>query len=448
MRATAISDDTASEEARVVGKVRNRLIWFLFVIAVAMFLDRINVAFAALTMNRDLGLSAAAYGLNVTFFSIGYILSEIPSNMLLARYGAKIWFPRIMITWGLASIATMFAVDAWSLYGIRFLVGLAEGGFLPGVFLYLSYWFPENRRARMTSTILMAQPITLVLAATVSGFILDMDGVAGLAGWRWLFLLEGLPSIVLGVVAFFVLTSKPRDAQWLSQSEQETLQEAIDRQDVARSTVHAGSFTQMVRNPAVLLMGLAYFGMPISLSAFVNWSPQIVRAVLASHSFSFVGIVAAIPPLCTVLFMPFWSCSSDRRMERTWHVVIPLLMAIAGWALVITASEPIIQLAGLSLSCTGSFAAQGIFFPFVTARLPRTMRPVGLAVISVIGIIGAAISPLIIGLLKDLTGNFAAGLLFVIGALFMSGLVFLILSRFTPAPKPDVMAQEFTAAAG
>jgi MFS transporter, ACS family, 4-hydroxyphenylacetate permease len=440
--------ESSPQEAHILRKVTNRLVWFLFAIAIAMYLDRINVAFAALTMNKALGLTSAAYGLNLTFFSIGYIVSEIPSNMLMARFGARIWLPRIMITWGAASLVTLFATDAWSLYGFRFLVGLAEGGFLPGVFLYLSYWFPDNKRARVTSTFLMAQPVTLVLGAAVSGLILDMDGIGGLAGWRWLFLIEGLPSVILGLLAFFVLTGRPQEANWLSESEKTVLQAAIDRQDITKSTLQSGNFGQVLMNPRVLLLGVAYFGMPVSLASYVNWSPQIVHAVLANYSFSSLGVISAIPPLSTALFMLFWSSSSDRRMERTWHVVIPLVMAMAGWGLVIVAREPLAQLVGLTLSCAGTFSAQGIFFPFVTAGLSRDVRPVGLAVVSVIGIVGAGGRPPVVGLLRDLTGGFTAGLAFVIGTLLLSCVVFLVLAQQRAAPEAAAAEPELIATAG
>jgi ACS family 4-hydroxyphenylacetate permease-like MFS transporter len=200
----------------VVRKVFRRLMWFLFVLLVVAFIDRINIGFAALTMNRDLGLSAAAFGASITVFYAAYALCEIPSNLALARFGARVWIARIMITWGLASAATAFAVGMWSLYGLRLLVGVAEAGFQPGMFLYITYWFPQAYRARANAVFIMGAPVTIAIASTMSGFILGMDGFLGLAGWRWLFLLEGLPAVILGILCFFYLVDGPAQARWLS----------------------------------------------------------------------------------------------------------------------------------------------------------------------------------------------------------------------------------------
>ena len=204
---------------RLLRKIFRRLIWFLFILLVVSFMDRINIAFAALTMNKELGLSAAAYGMSVTVFYLGYTLFEIPSNLVLAKVGARLWIARIMITWGIASAATMFAVGIWSLYGIRALVGVAEAGFFPGILLYLTFWFPRSCRARANALFIMGIPVTIAIASIISGFILQMNGFLGLAGWRWLFLLEGLPAVILGVVCLFYLDDGPARAKWLSEEE-------------------------------------------------------------------------------------------------------------------------------------------------------------------------------------------------------------------------------------
>jgi MFS transporter, ACS family, 4-hydroxyphenylacetate permease len=203
---------------RVFRKVFRRLIWFLFILLVVSFMDRINTAFAALTMNKDLGLSAVAFGVSLTVFYAAYTLCEIPSNLMLAKVGARLWIARIMITWGLASAATMLAVGVWSLYGIRALTGAAEAGFLPGILLYLTYWFPRSCRARANALFIMGIPATIAIASTLSGFILQMHGFLGLSGWRWLFLLEGLPAVILGIICLFYLDDGPAQASWLSES--------------------------------------------------------------------------------------------------------------------------------------------------------------------------------------------------------------------------------------
>ena len=237
--ATAIQSRMMADFAgddRIFRKVFRRIIWFLFILLVVSFMDRVNIAFAALTMNKDLGLSAAAYGMSLTVFYIAYTLFEIPSNLILAKVGARLWIARIMITWGLASAATMFAVGMWSLYGIRALVGIAEAGFLPGILLYLTYWFPRTCRARANALFIMGIPATIAIASTVSGFILQMHGILGVAGWRWLFLLEGLPAVVLGVICLFYLDDGPTHANWLSDEEKREIASRLERDRALEQT--------------------------------------------------------------------------------------------------------------------------------------------------------------------------------------------------------------------
>ena len=236
---TAIQSSMMAElggDDRVFRKVFRRIIWFLFILLVVSFMDRINIAFAALTMNKDLGLNAAAYGMSLTVFYIAYTLFEIPSNLILAKVGARLWIARIMITWGLASAATMFAVGMWSLYGIRALVGIAEAGFLPGILLYLTYWFPRTCRARANALFIMGIPATIAIASTLSGVILQMHGIFGLAGWRWLFLLEGLPAVVLGVICLFYLDDGPAHANWLSDEEKREIASRLERDRALEQT--------------------------------------------------------------------------------------------------------------------------------------------------------------------------------------------------------------------
>ena len=241
--------ETATDD-RVFRKVFRRLIWFLFILLVVSFMDRINIAFAALTMNKDLGLSAVAFGVSVTVFYAAYTLFEIPSNLMLAKVGARLWIARIMITWGLASAATMLAVGVWSLYGIRALVGAAEAGFLPGILLYLTYWFPRTCRARANALFIMGIPATIAIASTVSGFILQMDGFLGLAGWRWLFLLEGLPAVILGIICLFYLVDGPAHANWLSDDEKREIASRLDRDRALEQTAaHKARHPEPARQP-------------------------------------------------------------------------------------------------------------------------------------------------------------------------------------------------------
>jgi ACS family 4-hydroxyphenylacetate permease-like MFS transporter len=402
----------------VFRKISRRLMWFLFVLLVVSFMDRINIGFAALTMNKDLGLSAAAYGLSLTVFYAAYTLCEVPSNLILARVGARVWISRIMITWGLASAATMFAVDKWSLYGIRAAVGIAEAGFLPGILLYLTYWFPSSYRARTNALFIMGIPATIAIASSLSGLILQMEGFFGLAGWRWLFLLEGLPAVVLGLVCLFYLDDGPTSADWLSEEEKRQVAARLERDRISEqhAVSHPGVLTQL-RSRNVVLLSIAYFGLLTSLNANATWGPQIVRMLVPSGTYVVTGLLTALPAVLALLAMPFWAASSDRKNERNWHVRIAMLAAGLGWLLVISSSDVSLRYAGLMIVSAGSFCGLLTFwtFPASSAILSAEARPAGIALINCIGIAGgSAIGPLVIGYLKDLSGSFTSGLIYVL----------------------------------
>jgi len=420
MMADAAVDDT------VFRKVFRRLIWFLFILLVVSFMDRINIAFAALTMNKELGLSAAAYGMSFTVFYVTYALFEVPSNLVLARVGARLWIARIMVTWGLASAATMFATGAWSLYGIRALVGAAEAGFLPGILLYLTYWFPRSCRAKANALFIMGIPATIAIASTLSGFILQMNGFLGLTGWRWLFLLEGVPAVVLGVICLFYLDDGPAQARWLSEKEKGEIASRLEHdRALEQSTATQRGIMRQLGSRNVVLLSLAYFGLVTSLNANSTWVPQIVSGLAYGQSFAAVGMLTALPAILTVAVMPLWGASSDRRNERDWHLRCGMLLAAVGWLLVIWFDPPPIRYVGLVLVSMGSFCALLTFwtFPASNAILSPEARPAGIALINCAGIGGgSAIGPLVVGYLKDLTGSFTAGLVYVV-AMLLAGLV-------------------------
>ena len=401
-------------------KVFRRVVWYLFVLYICSYLDRINIGFAALAMNRDLGLTATTFGIANTVFYLGYMVFEVPSNLMLARFGARTWLARIMITWGMASTATAFATGETSLYVLRLLVGIAEAGFVPGVLLYLTYWFPQAYRARANGYFMVAQPLTIAFGSLLSGYILRMDGAAGVAGWRWLFILEGVPSVVLGVVTYFYLKNGPRDAAWLTADEKA----AVEAQLAAESTpasARRGSVWTELRSREVLLLCVAYFGLVSTLNTNATWVPQIVREILGGQGdFVTVGAWAAIPALLTVIAMPIWSLRSDRRQERLWHVSIPMAMAAAGWLLVTLAAAPLLRFVGLALVSIGAFCGMSIFWTLPATVLSRAARPAGIALISTAGIFGSAVSPSIIGLLRDETGTFTSGLLYMVALLVAS----------------------------
>jgi ACS family 4-hydroxyphenylacetate permease-like MFS transporter len=425
------TDSAAEEEVAVARKVYRRLSWFLVLLFISSYLDRINISFAALAMNKELGLTATMYGFAGSIFYVAYVLAEIPSNMMMPRFGARIWIPRIMITWGLASAATVFAVGPNSLYALRALTGLAEAGFMPGVLLYLTYWFPSAYRARATALFIMAQPITIMFGSSVSGLILDMHGFLGLAGWRWLFLLEGLPAVILGVIAFFYLTNRPEEANWLTAREKTVLQNALAKSEARyeRTGARTGGVLGELFSAPVLLLALTYLGLVVSLVTNSTWVPQIVRAVVTDGSYATIGLIAAVPSLAAILIMPMWSASSDRRQERRWHVMLPMGLAAIGWLCVALVSDPALRLVGLIFCSVGTFAAQGIFWTLPATFLSPGVRPVGIAMVNTIGMIGTTIGPVTVGWLKDFTGTFVSGLIFVASCVALSALCVLIVPR-------------------
>ena len=431
MTTIAVAGSTSEQGNRdaAIKKVWWRLIPFLFVLYIFNYLDRINIGFAALSMNKDLLLTATTFGLANSIFYIGYVACEIPSNLLMVRYGARVWIARILISWGLASAATMLVVGPTSLYFVRFWVGVLEAGFVPGVLLYLTYWIPNSHRARANGYLMMAQPVAMALGAGVSGLILDnLNGTSGLQGWRWLFLLEGLPAVFLGMIAYVYLTDKPKDATWLEETEKNTVMSLLAN-DPSSSRQAKVSVWKQVTEPKILLLALAYFCLVNTINANATWIPTIVREVLKAYSLSQVGFVTAIPAVCALILMPLWTRSSDRMQERVWHVVAALGMAAAGWLLVIFFPAPELRLAGLIFTVSGAFCAMCTFWTLPQSLLSEAARPAGIGLISAVGLLGSAVSPAVIGFLRDATGNFSAGLFYVTALLAVSIVLVLIVPR-------------------
>jgi ACS family 4-hydroxyphenylacetate permease-like MFS transporter len=421
-------EQTKSEE--VIGKVWRRLIPFLFVLYVINYLDRINLGFAALSMNKDLMFSATIFGLANSIFYFGYVACEIPSNLLMARFGARVWLARILVSWGLASAATMLVVGPWSLYIIRFLVGILEAGFVPGVLLYLTYWIPRSHRARANGYLMMAQPVAMAIGGGMSGLILDhFNGLGGLQGWRWMFLLEGLPAAILGLVAYFYLTNRPADATWLGESEKTALGTLLAEGPAAGQDRSKASILKQTLEPRILLLAVAYFCLVNTLNANGTWIPTIVRDVLKAHSLTSVGFVTAIPALSALILMPIWTRSSDRMQERKGHLIAAMAMAAVGWLMVIYLAQPELRLAGLIFTVSGSFSAMSIFWTLPQAILSEEARPAGIGFISAVGLLGSAVSPAVIGILRDLTGSFNAGLFYVTLLLVISMALIWIVGR-------------------
>ncbi len=413
-------------EREVVRKVSRRLLGFLFVLFLFSFLDRINVGFAALTMSQDLKLTSTMFGMASTVFYLTYVLCGVPSNLMLVKVGARRWIGTILIAWGFASSATMFAHDATSLYLIRAIVGITEAGFLPGMLLYMGDWFPSAARARANAWFMIAMPVTSALGAAASGYLLRLDGVGGLAGWQWLFVLEGLPTVLLGVVTWWYLDDKPADARWLSVAEKRTLDTMIARDRAAAlaqqtgRAAHAGDrMWRAVVTPSVAKFALGYFCLVNTLSLASLWIPQIVKSFGTTSSNVTIGLLAAIPSVCTIAGMIWWGRRSDRLQERRWHLVLPMLFSAAGWVVTCFAPEPSMRLAGVAMASTGAYTAMAIFWTVPDRSLAPHTRALGLAVINAVGNLGSALSPIVVGALKDWTHSFTSGLMFAAASLLV-----------------------------
>lgn len=415
----------AATERRLMKKLFRRLIAFLFVLFVFSFLDRINIGFAGLTMGKDLGLSSTLFGLAAALFYVTYVLCGIPGNLMLGIVGARRWIAGIMVLWGIASTCTLFATDATSLYLLRMLVGIAEAGFLPGILVYLTWWFPAKYRARANALFMIAMPVTMMFGSLLSGYILALDGLWNLKGWQWLFLLEGAPSVLLGVVTWFFLDDRPQQARWLRPEEKRLLIALLERERTA-PPADAGEARppwREVLTPLVLLYTLAYFCLANTLSAINIWTPQILKSVNAGSSNIVIGMLAAIPQLVTIVAMILWSRRSDRRQERKRHTLIPYLFAAAGWLLASATAHPLVQLLGIIIASSGSFTAMVMFWTTPDRVISFQARALALAAINAVGNIGSAVSPLAMGILRDATGSFNAGLWLVAGLLVLGAVV-------------------------
>lgn len=414
----------------VIKKLFRRLIVFLFILFVFSYLDRINIGFAGLTMGKDLGLTSTMFGLATTLFYVMYVICGIPSNIMLSVVGARRWIAVLMVVWGIASTATMFATGPNSLYVLRMLVGIAEAGFLPGLLLYLTYWFPAHYRARANALFMIAMPVTMALGSLASGYILNMDGLLNLKGWQWLFLLEGFPSVLLGLVVWFWLDDSPSKAKWLTEDDKACLAEMLEADKIAASktqleanTLPQRSVARELFTPIIILYTVAYFCLTNTLSALSVWTPLILRSFNETSSNVTIGLLSAIPQVCTIVAMVWWSKRSDRLNERKIHTLLPYLFAAAGWMLTASSTHAMLQFTGIVMASAGAFAAMVIFWTTPDRFISLRARAVGIAVINATGMTGAALGPLLMGLMKDVTGNFNAGIFMVAGFLVLGALI-------------------------
>ncbi|MDE2367945.1 MAG: MFS transporter [Burkholderiales bacterium] len=425
-------------EARVSRKLMLRILPFVMLLYFVSFLDRVNVGFAAMTMNKAIGLSPTAFGFGGGLFFIGYFLFEVPSNLILNRVGARLWIARVMVSWGLVSAASAFVVGPNSFYALRFILGAAEAGFFPGIILYLSQWFPSRQRAVAAAWFMAAVPISTAIGSPISGAIMQMPPIAGLADWQLLYILEAIPAVLLGFVVLKVMTDDPEKANWLQPQERDWLVAKLKAEAEVRHAQagHTSGAWSALRDPRVLILGLIYFGTSAGLYTLGLWAPLIIR----QYGFSAwqTGLLAGIPSVLAVVAMVLWARHSDRSEERTWHVVIPCVVACIGFVLAGMASTALFVILALLIVNIGVSAAKAPLWAMPSMFLSGAGAAAGIAMINSVGNLGGFVGPFVIGWLKSQTGGYTAGLYVVGATLAVSAAVTLWLSRQHQAGAPQV----------
>ncbi|MBN3724630.1 MFS transporter [Burkholderia sp. Ac-20379] len=416
-------------EHRVGRKLMWRIIPFVMLLYFVSFLDRVNVGFAAISMNHDIGLSPSAFGLGGGLFFIGYFLCEVPSNLILHRVGARLWIARVMVTWGLVSGLSAFVTGPHSFYLLRFLLGVSEAGFFPGIILYLSQWFPTRQRAVAAAWFMAAAPISTAIGSPLSGAIMQLPSVFGLADWQMLYLIEAVPAVILGFVVLRRMTESPAKATWLDADERNWLIGKLAAEAGARAA--SGGQTSgawnALRDPRVLALALVYFGTSAGLYTLGLWAPMIVRQY-GFGAFS-TGLMTGLPSILAGVAMIAWARHSDRTGERVWHVVLPCLLAFAGFVIAGHASGGLAIVVALAIVNIGISAAKAPLWAMPGQFLTGAGAAAGIALINSLGNLGGFVGPTAIGWLRAATGSYAAGLYVVGATLVVSALVTLLIGR-------------------
>jgi D-galactonate transporter len=415
-------------EERTYAKITTRLIPFLFICYLAAYLDRVNIGFAKLQMSSELKFSETVYGFGAGIFFLGYVLFEVPSNIVLHRVGARLWIARIMITWGLLSGAMVFVTTSTMFYVLRFLLGVAEAGFIPGILLYLTYWYPASRRGRITAIFLAAIPVSSIIGGPISGWILSaLSGTHGLSGWQWLFIVETIPSLVLGVVILFYLDDSVAAAKWLSEDEKK-----IVATNIAKDQQGKEEFSHLAyafKSGRVWLLGVIYFAIASGIYIISFWVPTIIKQTGVTDPLH-IGLLTAVPYIVAIVAMVLTNSHADRMRERRWHTVIPTLLTAAGLAVTaLAAHNTVIAMAGLTLAAAGASSCQSSFWTLPANLLAGAAAAAGIALINSVGNIGGFASTFVVGWLTDLTHSTSASLYLFAGLLVVAALLLLTIPK-------------------
>lgn len=413
-------------EKRTIRKITWRIVPFIMILYLIAYIDRVNIGFAAITMKEDLGFTSSILGFGAGIFFLGYFLFEVPSNIILHKVGARIWIARVMVTWGIIAGGMAFIESSTSFYVMRFLLGIAEAGFFPGIILYLSFWFPARNRAGVIALFMAAAPIATAIGSPISAALLEMHGIMGLAGWQWMFLIEALPAVILGVVVFFYMTDRPEKATWLKQDERDWLVKTMQAENAGKDSHQHHSIIRGLANPRVLALALVYFGTSAGLYTLGIWAPQIIKELGVSSMT--VGLLNAIPPIVSVVAMILWSRHSDKTNERTWHVALACITAAIGLVIAAGTGSVIGLIAALTIVNVGISCSKPPLWSMPTMFLSGAAAATGIATINSIGNLGGFAGPAMIGWVKDQTGSFTGGLYFVAGLLILSTVITLVLS--------------------
>jgi len=412
---------------RTLRRIAWRLLPFLGLLYIVAYLDRINISFAALQMNQDLGLSAAAYGTGAGLFFLGYVLFEVPSNLILQRVGARLWIARIMVTWGLISMAMALVRSETSFYLLRFLLGVAEAGFFPGIILYLTGWFPRRERARAVALFATATALAGLIGSPLSGALLELDGWWGWRGWHWLFVAEGVPAVLLGLLVLVKLPDRPDQARWLPPDERAWLNRTLHQERQAARDQTRHTLREALTDHRVWGLGLVYLCMVIGMYGIALWLPQMLRALTAADDFT-LGLLNALPFLAAGVGMVVIGWHSDRRGERRWHVAGSLVLAAAGAGLAAATQSLPLALLAFSIAAIGVWGVMGPFWALATALLSGTAAAAGIALINALGNVGGFLGPYLMGWLKQTTASFSAGLT-VVALILLAGCALVLMLR-------------------
>jgi ACS family tartrate transporter-like MFS transporter len=415
-----------SLEASTVRRIRYRFLPLLVIAFLITYLDRVNVGFAALSANRDFGLTPQQFALGAGIFFLGYFLCEVPSNLALERFGARLWLSRILITIGFVSASTALVSSAHGFYAVRFLLGAAEAGLFPGVIFFMTRWFPRRHRASAMALFMLAIPLSSFIGSPISGAILELDGVAGLHGWQWLYLLEGLPSVLVGALCFVWLTDSPAQAAWLSVEERQWLIAQLESER-GSAPPPGTSRWRLLANPTLLGCSVVFFGVTAGTYGLSLWLPLILKT--PGLSTLQTGLLVAIPFGFGCVATIFWSRSSDKHAERVWHTAIPAMLAALGLGVCIMLHSVSAQIVALSLASLGLYGIKGPFFAMVTERMAQADAAPSIAVITSIAGLAGFVGPYAVGWIKGHSGSYALGLLFLAALCLLSGIVTLAQAR-------------------